>query len=243
MRDQILTPCGFNRRLEGKNQHLGKAHLLGQLIRCKGLAEAHLSIPKKFRCAGRISLSCVLEISFSPHDCTQLLWAHLESPSAGGFRADACLQLNDGRFDITNRAVVPLIIIRDIQLFEPLTFKDCMNVMIHKHGAIFAHGRLRIKQLIGNVRGTKLFFYASMDITLCIAYLDISFMNIQKAINIDHRFYGWTLDKKFLCHYSSPPSMGLTIESMNAISSAEISYFLYSSSSVQGFEKSCLGTN
>ena len=214
MRNQIFTPGRFNRWLECQHQNLREPHFLGQLIGGEGLPEAHLCIPQELRCVSRICFLCVLEIAFCPHNSTLLLRTHLEGPGTGSLCPDAGLQFNDGSLHVTNGTVVPLVIVRNIQLLEAFAFKDRVNIVIHEDGSILAHGRLGIEQLIRHMRSAKLLFYTGVDITFCITDLDITFMNIRKAINVDCRLYSWTLYKEFLHHYSSPPSIDLIMFSI-----------------------------
>ncbi len=48
VRHQVFAPGALHGGLEGKHQHLGKAHPLGKLIGGERFAKAHLGIPQKF---------------------------------------------------------------------------------------------------------------------------------------------------------------------------------------------------
>ena len=122
-----------------------------------------------------------------------------------------------------------------------------MDIMVGEAAAVIFHGGPLAEDAIRYSGGMGLLLNTGLNITLGITDLDIALMggHTYEFIGIYRRVRFRPLREEFhFCHYSSPPrSIGLIMESIKAISESDIPYFSYSSSSVQGLEKSCIGTS
>ena len=114
--------------------------------------------------------------------------------------------------------------------------------MVGEAAAVIFHGGPLAEDAIRYGGGMGLLLNTGLNITLGIADLDIALMggHAYEFISVYRRVRIWPLREKL--HYSSPPSIGFIIESINSISSGVIPNSAYNSSSVHCFEKSTIGT-
>ena len=243
VRQQILTPCGLHRRFEGEDQHTLHAHFLCQLIGRKGLAEAHLGVPQEFRRSAAAFLIGRFEILHGHIHGVFLLRTHGEGLCTLFDIFRTGLNGHNSGLHVVQRAFEPLIaVLTGVQLLFAFCFQNSMDVMVGEAAAVIFHGGPLAEDAIRYGGGMGLLLNTGLNITLGIADLDIALMggHAYEFISVYRRVRIWPLREKL--HYSSPPSIGFIIESINSISSGVIPNSAYNSSSVHCFEKSTIGT-
>ena len=140
MRNQVLTPSGFDNGLEGQNQHFLQLHFLGKLIGGEGFTKTHFSIPEEFGNAVRfVSLGC-LEVFHRFVNGVVLLRTHFEGLGSVFFIGDTRSQCDDCRQDIIHGATEPFVpIFSCIELLEAPLTKNGMYIVVCETGTIHAH--------------------------------------------------------------------------------------------------------
>ena len=137
VRQQVFLPGMSHSRLEREHQHAPPSHAPRQLIRSKGLAEAHLAVPEEMRHAlaftpVTVEIGCRLVYS------RLLLRAHTESLVASPCRVFALSHCHYCSLDLLGSAAKPLALHVPAAHLRQLA----MNLMVHKRGPILPHGTL-----------------------------------------------------------------------------------------------------
>ena len=206
MGHQVFLPGRFHGRLEGQNQHLFKAHALGQLIGRKGFAKTHFGIPQElwgavgkiFFCGGKIFNGFINGLF--------LFGAHGKGLGAVFNIGCAGFDGYNGSFDILCGAAKPFA----ADVVDLFLAQNMVNVMVGKAGAVIAHGGFSQDDFIRHhaVRafGGVLLRHALFHIFFGIAHLQQTLvLRVAVGIGIDHRVRFGALGKELvICHYSSP---------------------------------------
>ena len=151
VRQKVFPPGALHGGLKGEHEHALKAHLFGELIGCKRLAEAHLGVPQKFRRLVRLVLFGRGVVSHRLLNGDDLFGAHLKGRRAVFLGEDAVAHLMDGGEHVALGAAEPLVlVIALVQAKEALAAQDRVNVAVGKAGAVVAHGGLDEDDLISN---------------------------------------------------------------------------------------------
>ena len=142
MGHKVFTPCRFHCRFEGQNKDALESHFLCKLIGCKGLAKAHLGIPKELRRSAGIFLRRIGIILHRALYRLILLRAHFEGSSTAGIRDDTGFQFDNRSFHIIHGAVKPFVAVAAlVHLAKALAAENAVNILICENGTIGAHGR------------------------------------------------------------------------------------------------------
>ena len=204
---QVLLPCADDSRLEGQYQNPLESHFLCQLIRRKGFAEAHFTVPQKLGVACRILRIGTLKISGGFIHGFLLFRAHGET-------VDSILRIVSMVFDGQHRR--PHIVHGTAKPFTAhawnlLSFQDTMNIMVSERGTIRIHSTFPVNDSIGN---TAIRSFGGILLGNTLVHINGGIAHLQKPlilwvgvlVGVYHRVSIGTLWEKISRHNSHLPN-------------------------------------
>ena len=243
--EEVLLPGVFDRRLEGEHKNAVKPHVTCELVGGKGLAKAHLCVPKKLWALDALSFH-FLEVFRGATDGCLLLWSH-------GKVSDVLLAvvLPVADFEpsvahVIGGTAIPFA----TNAFELVGSEPFMDLMVLEGRTVRPHGRFGkhdfVRLALAWLDDRKL---------LCDALFGANGgeTNLEKPlvvrvfvlVGIDFRMVVRASGEGDGNHSSTSAvnSIDLILDSIKALSSSVSPYFLASISSVHSIDTSGIGQN